>query len=336
MGMTTAEREELARKRLQSVLARHGIANARTLEQKISDAGPKNQRIDPHVLTRVRRTLVDEGRIKRTKENNAFWYYLPNTPRATVEKRLEEQLPIFQALQHGIYEKFRVRMGQCLEIAIYRALLLQDTLHYAGSFTDLEEHDDSRPYSKEEPPQSFDGKHLPGDQKLDFLIIHREAGLVGIEAKNIREWLYPDREEITELLGKAVALDCVPVLIARRFPFVTFKLLSACGVVLHENYNQLLPKAERELAEKVKNKRLLGYHDIRLGNQPNDRLIRFVTTNLPRLLPRARERFDEYKDLLEAFASGMSYEAFAARVRRRLDGVDEERDWWESPPDEHG
>ena len=325
MSIPRENREKLARKRLQSILARHGVANARTLEQKIADAGPSNQRIDPHILTPVRNALVQEGRIKRIERNNAPWFHLANTPVATVEERLQEQLPIFKRLQHG---SLGLRMGQCLEIAIYRALCRQDTLDFLGNFRDLDDHDDSRRYSKEEPPESLSGNSLSGNQKLDFLIRHPEAGWAAIEAKNVREWLYPDREEVTDLLEKAVALDCVPVLIARRFPFVTFKLLSACGVVLHQNYNQLLPEADRELAEKAKDKRLLGYHDIRLGNQPDKRLTTFIETNLPRLLPEARKRFDDYKDLLEAFADhSMGYKEFAARVRRRSDGVDEERDY---------
>ena len=324
MGISRKDREALARKRIQSILARHGVANARTLEQKISDAGPGNQRIDPHILTPVRNALVQEGRVKRVERNNAPWFHLANTPASTVEERLQEQLPIFRGLQHG---NLGLRIGQCLEIAIFRALRKQEKPDFLGHFRDLDDHDDSSRYSKEEPPQSLSGNSLSGDQRLDFLIRHQEAGWAAIEAKNVREWLYPDREEVTDLLEKAVALDCVPVLIARRFPFVTFKLLSACGVVLHQNYNQLLPEADRELAEKAKDKRLLGYHDIRLGNQPDSRLIRFITTNLPRLLPEARERFDDYKDLLEAFADhSMGYEEFAARVRRRSDGVDEERD----------
>ena len=181
----------------------------------------------------------------------------------------------------------------------------------------------------------LNGKSPPGEQRLDLLIRHREVGWAGIEAKNIREWLYPGRKEITDLLGKAVALDCVPILIARRIPFVTFKVLSACGVIFHQTYNQLLPEADRELAEKAKDKQLLGYHDIRMGNQPDARLIKFVTTTLPQILPEARKRFDEYQDLLDDFASGMrSYEEFAARVRRRSEGVDEDRDW--EPPDDSG
>ena len=330
MASTKTERQKLARKRLVSILTRHKVANARTLEQKIADAGPLNQRINPHILTKAREALIEEEQIKKTTESNAAWYYLADTPRRTVKQRLEEQLPIFQGLHVGGLGK---RVGQCFEIAIYKALLGQNTLDHLGRFRDLEEHDDSRLYSKEEPPQSISGNSLSGDQRLDFLIHHKEAGWAGIEAKNIREWLYPSRREIKDLLGKAVALDCVPILIARRFPFVTFKILSACGVVLHENYNQLLPETSHELAEKAKDKRLLGYHDIRVGNQPDGRLIKFITTNLPQKLPQARKRFEEYKDLLEDFAEGMRYKEFAARVRRRSEGVDEDRDW--EPPDEY-
>ena len=319
------EREAIARRRLLRILEQHGIANARTLEQKISDEGPYNQRIDPHVLTGVRNGLVEEGRIVRLPKHNAPWFHLSETPHATVQRRLAEQLPVFRAFQHGDTGS---RIGQCLEIAIYRTLLRQNNLDHLGSFSNLNDHDDSQLFSKEEPPQSLSGRRLAGHQRLDFLVRHSTAGWAGIEAKNVREWLYPDREEIAELLAKAVALDCVPILVGRRIPYVTFKVLRSCGVVFHETYNQLLPEADRELADKARNKRLLGYHDIRVGNEPNDRLLKFIVTNLARVLPDARQRFDEFKDLVAEFAYGrIKYAEFAGRVRRRSQGLNEDSDW---------
>ena len=146
--------------------------------------------------------------------------------------------------------------------------------------------------------------------------------------KNIRQWLYPSRQEIADLIRKAVALDCVPILIARRFSYVTFHLLSTCGVVLHQTYNQHYPQSALELAEKAKRKRLLGYHDIRVGNEPDSRLKTFITVNLPQILPSARVRFDQYNDLLEAFAvEDIRYEEFAGRVWRRSQGKNEGHDW---------
>ncbi len=321
-------REEIAKKRILSILQKHGIATSRTLEQKISDSGPFNQRINPHVLTTVRNQLVEEGEVVKI-DRPAPWFHLKDTPKDTVQKRLAEQLPI-----HKQCGDIGSRVGQCLEIAIYRALLKQDELEYLGSFKNLDEHDDGSLYSKEEPPQSLSGRSLDGDERLDFLARHQEAGWAGIEAKNVREWLYPNRREIADLLHKAVTLDIIPVLIGRRIPFVTFKVFHPCGVLFHETYTQLLPETEQELAEKARDKNLLGYHDIRLGNQPDGRLLKFIGTNLPNILPEARKRFDDYKDLLGPFGSGdMLYDEFAARTRRRSEGKDEDSDWDDIPDD---
>jgi cell envelope opacity-associated protein A len=44
-------------------LRSHVIACARILERKISDAGPTNQRIDPHILTEARKEPAEKGSI---------------------------------------------------------------------------------------------------------------------------------------------------------------------------------------------------------------------------------------------------------------------------------
>jgi hypothetical protein len=111
-------------------------------------------------------------------------------------------------------------------------------------------------------------------------------------------------------------------------------LLSTCGAITHENYNQLFPASEQALADQAKHKTLLGYHDLRTGNQPDGRLIAFITQNMPGVAATARARFDQYKDLLSAFASNeMSYREFAARVRRRSRGQHEDDDFPQDPAD---
>ena len=74
--LTRADRDALAEKRLLANLKAHGIATTRTLEQKISDGGPFNQRIDPHVLTPARNRLVGAGKIKIYEFEGAAWYFL--------------------------------------------------------------------------------------------------------------------------------------------------------------------------------------------------------------------------------------------------------------------
>ena len=295
------DRIKLGGKRIYSILRQHGIANIRTLEQKISDAGPNNQRVEPHVLTTALKRLINKGSVKRRQDDNSSWYYLSETPQSDMDVRLQKQLSIWRDFLKKPQPKLR---GQCLEIAVFRAFRdHQHTLEFFGGFPNLDKHDDGELYSKEEPPHSISGRYLPGDQRLDFLIRHPKVGCAGIECKNIREWVYPGARKVKELLGKAIALDCVPVLICRRHSYQASNVLRCCGVVLFQTYNQLLPEAEQGLADKARHKDLLGYHDIRVGNKPSDRLIKFIATNLPQVLPEARARFDKEKELVQRYVN---------------------------------
>jgi hypothetical protein len=228
--LSRTEREAIAEKRLLSVLAAHDIANARTLEQKISDAGPYGQRIDPHILTPVRNRMVEEAKLGQIDHVGTPWFYLPNKPEDVLLARLEEQAAVHSAYTAGTIS---LRVGQALEIAVYRALCSIENSEFYGRYKDLDAHDDGSPYAKEEPPQHIGSLALHGDERLDYIIRHPAAGHLGIECKNVRSWLYPDRDEITDAIRKCIAINCVPVLIGRRIPYVTFSLLSRCGVLMH-------------------------------------------------------------------------------------------------------
>src|SRR5271154_5831449 len=92
------ERQQIARARLVRVLRRHGIATWRTLEQKIADAGPGPMRVDPHILTPVRKELEAEGVLDRRAVSAGIWFWVRGTPAATVDARLAVQEPIYRAL----------------------------------------------------------------------------------------------------------------------------------------------------------------------------------------------------------------------------------------------
>ena len=137
------------------------------------------------------------------------------------------------------------------------------------------------------------------------------------------------------MLFKCCALDVVPVLIARRIHYSTFSVLNPCGVIVHQTYNQLYPESAKDLAQKVRDKQLLGYHDVRVGNQPDGRLVRFIHENLPKVLPGSRVSFDAFKDLLSSYGNGIhSYKSFAARVKRRLRGEPEDLPEFEGEEEE--
>ena len=320
---TKEDRNELAQHRLRKVLKANTVCSGRTLEQKISDAGPSPMRIDPHVLTTARKGLETLGEIAPVTLDNMRWYYLRTTSDAAVQTKLDVLRPLHRDLQEGGFLK---RMGQTLEIATYRALLAQPHLRTLGAYLDIGAHDDATLYSKEEPPARISGRTCSG--RLDFIVVTETGQFAGIEIKNAREWMYPDRDEVRQLIKKCVDLDIVPVLIARRIPFVTFKLLTACGAIVHQTYNQLFPATDSALAARASNKLMFGYHDVRLGNDPDARLKRFVIDHLPGLIDKQQDKFDEFYDLLAAFASkAMDYTEFAARVRRRLAGTNEDNDW---------
>lgn len=177
--MTTLDTERIliARRRLIKLLGVHTIAPARIIEQKISDAGPFNQRVDPHLLTTARQRLENEGTIAFTMRHNTRWYNLTSSPPKLIETRLAELQPIHdRTLDHN----FTLRVGQTLEIAIFKALRQQNQLEFFGAFLDLHLHDDNQPYQKEEPPSTVSGKFIRGGKhgkKLDFLLHHHPLAL---------------------------------------------------------------------------------------------------------------------------------------------------------------
>jgi hypothetical protein len=321
--VTKEARLDIAKARLVNVLKTQRAAGQRTLEQKISDAGPNPLRVDPHVLTNARTILEAHGTIIRLLRGTTTWYALKSTPPAEVEAKLALLSPIHAELSS---QAFNMRLGQTLELATFKALC-RGKLQFLGGFHDLDEHADDKLYSKEDPSLILSGRRMPGTKRFDFLAFEDLRAPAGIEVKNVREWLYPDRDEIRDLLLKACAVPAVPVLIARRIPYVTFKLISAIGGIIHQTYNQLFPSTDAALAAKASDKHLLGYHDVRLGNEPDARLTKFITENLPTLIQPSHKRFLAFLDIASPYATGaMPYEEFAARIRRRLEGTSEDFD----------
>jgi hypothetical protein len=335
MPVSRPERIALGKQRVRNILRKHVASTMRTLEQKISDAGPSNQRIDPHLLTTALLELEQEKKLVRLQRVGGPWFCLAQTNTQDVTSRLQLLEPIHTATING---EFLTRLGQSLEIAVFKALRTQTSLRFFGSFRDLEEHDDDLLYPHDEPPKTVSGCTMPG--KLDFMVL-RGPVMAGIEIKNTRPWIYPDTSgDVIALLRKCCAADLVPVLIARRIHYSTYSVLSHCGVILHQTYNQLYPRSDATLAAQARDKDLLGYHDVRLGNEPDSRLIKFIHTNLPALLESFRERFERFKDLLSKYAQGeMRYKEFAGRSKRRLRGEDEDLppfegpEEWETPDD---
>jgi hypothetical protein len=61
------DRITIAKKRIQSILDRETVAHQKTLEQKISEQGPTQQRVDPHL---VGLAILDLLNLNRLREHN--------------------------------------------------------------------------------------------------------------------------------------------------------------------------------------------------------------------------------------------------------------------------
>src|ERR1700745_13252 len=132
-------RIETGRRRIRNILTSQTVAQMRTLEQKIADAGPSPQRVDPHLLLAARKALIDTGVLSSTLRAGVAWYFLAGTPGDLVAARLNELLPVYR---RGSAHGFTMRMGQALEIAIFRALLAGSPLAFLGAFLQLDGHGD--------------------------------------------------------------------------------------------------------------------------------------------------------------------------------------------------
>lgn len=315
------ERIAIGERRIQNILRKHGVATMRMLEQKISDAGPNPQRIDPHLLTKSRISLMNKGILKTLAPKGIQWHYLTETSPTFLNQRFN-QLNAIHAQTES--RAFTDRMGDTAEIAVMKAMQ-QSRSQFFGHFTDLGKHDDSQRYMKHDP-DFYCGVPIEGG-KLDYILVHPEAGGMGIEIKNTREWIYPDKDIVTQLLRKCVQIDVVPVLIARRIHYSAFSILNACGGVIHQVYNQLYPTADSALAEQVRDRMLLGYADVRIGNEPDARLLKFFQSSLPSIAEESRDKFNENKELIEQYTQGnISYPQFVGKLRGYFEDA-EEPEW---------
>lgn len=76
--------------------------------------------------------------------------------------------------------------------------------------------------------------------------LRREAIPVGVEVKNIREWIYPESQELWQAIRAATELNCVPVLVTRRIHFTTGRFCRSVGMAVFETQRQYFAPALKD------------------------------------------------------------------------------------------
>jgi hypothetical protein len=282
----------LALRRLVNVLDEHLICGIRTLEAKISEAGPPDQRIDPHLLGIALKDLADRGRVLHRAEPSTSWYAYPRRSTTPVEEKLREIARV-----HAETGRHAADIGDALEATICAALQ-----NVGAAFRGrVREIPDERRFEKTPPPQTLLGHtttRLP-----DFIVFDDNAGPINIECKNTREWIYLESEELKQVIITAYELHTTPLFASRKIHYTaSTNLMEPAGILIHESYNQYYPTYLQAVAEQARHVDNLGYSDILIGTTPTPRTQKFFSTLLPRPAQEAQRKFERHRDALYEFA----------------------------------
>jgi hypothetical protein len=212
MRRTKQEWLQLAEVRIGNILGAYGCCPIRMLEAKISEAGPGNKRPNPLSLSQALSRMVSNGSVvqlaKRTAKETPF-YALAASDRSSAKF---DTLVATRRHLYLLHKSLTERNEYCSDVL---EEIIDKALVRAGVSTFL---------------SRFRNQTQPSKRPLDFVV---ELGGVrfGGEAKNYREWLYPDSAEIWEAISKCCEIDAVPVLITRKLPYVTYLLFRAVGMI---------------------------------------------------------------------------------------------------------
>lgn len=305
---------EGAEKRIVNILTERFVMSQSMLVAKISEAGPK--RFNPHIVNQALNKLVSETvLIKKDKpfENKVFipCYHLKHTDQDLVSNRLNELFPYLDWLKNNKnqnHNKFHKRLGYALEIPVGQRLnaLVEKSekkgVRLDGEFKYLSIMNDGEVQCKKEPPQIINRVKIKG--RMDFILKTGNDTLV-IECKNVRNWIYPNNHAFKKALWVALDTDAILVYIARRHHPV-MNIFRLAGIITHDTHHQIYPYNERDMAEQIRNKDVIGYHDICISEENGEkryedfkkRLDKFINTNLLKVASKSRKAFDLSKDYL--------------------------------------
>ncbi len=331
------DRIALAKSRILSVLDTYPIAHQRTLEQKISDQGPANKRVDPHLITYAIKDMLELNRLAVHHSDahpDVPWYSNIGTKPDKYNAPLAEQ----SVLYHTVSNTLSQRIGDALEVATFQALRVAKTAHpryhFDGHFLLNEPKNNYGRYQQRKAPKAL-GDHITARQP-DFLQYGHNAGIICIECKNYREWVYPSKQFIKHHILRCHELDAIPVLIVRRHHYSTrTNFFEPAGIIAHESYHQYFPSDEAETANRARDKTSLGFTDIVATETPKARTVDFFTIHLPAIADEMAARWHQNRAALVDYANdeihlAQLYNAIGSRAGGKW--VDELAD--EAQPDD--
>lgn len=275
-----AEWIQLAELRIRNILRTRIAANIRQLEVKICESGPPDRRPEPHNLKTALENLRRGGHLRQikpkgvTKHEEAIFYTLKQHYPEPAKSRIQELL-----VPYRVHRMLTDNADYCSRVL---ENLVQDSF---AAF----------------PHYDYLGK-LPKPAPLDA-VYRLEPHTIGVEVKNVREWVYPMSGRIWVMLRKCLEIDAVPFFIARKMPYITRSVFSRLGVLGFEVYRQVFSPLVANLLQDVQHSDLLGYKDvIAAPSGPHPPLVAYLQNTLPAQIDPYRKRFQAQRTLLTKFA----------------------------------
>lgn len=292
------ERLATCKKRIKSVLKDRYYATNRQLESKICESGPFNQRCDPHVVSQALREMVNSEELATIQhpQHNTKFYHLPEMllkakSRKILKARSEVIDPLYSRYLSFAQNDQRL-CGDALET------VMRDGFSQVPSFVELG--------SKQYPMMVFGELVLPGSLDGTFLLAEKKL-LIAVETKNIREWIYPNSQELWSLVNKANTISSsscpvLPVIICRKIPYYAYVAFKQLGILGFETHTQFFdPSIDDQLVD-IKHKDGLGFHDIKTALVPPAGFVSFLEKTIPSYGPDYAARFLSHKSLLDQVA----------------------------------
>lgn len=270
-----------AKDRIREVLDEQHAVVLLELEARISEAGFSDSgiNIDPHHITTALRELVASGDVIRTSETTrggqAIETIQPADPRrrataiTAAARRKRLLYARYRGWALGTKRHPHGLVGPAGEEAVRTAILL------SGGMQPV--HPDAGPVNQLlnvtlAGPLDSAGYTVP--------IVNGVPGppvTVLVEVKNIRGWMYPQSEEIYQLLHKGYLLQqanptqpILPVFICRKAHPTTFWMAHQLGFMVIDMGVQFTGDVEQSAVDEVRVE--LYFHDLRAGNGPSLRV----------------------------------------------------------------
>lgn len=310
--------DAIASKRIKNILKTRRISYSSHLEIKISEAGPTWMRAEPHIISNALKRMVrNEEIIKYTPSNlveggNYPVFYVPLDFKGAADASRSRSFVEWRNLFVWASQKSEY-CGFMLEKIVFDSVLETDQYHVLGS-APMWENGYLRKRGGSEI-LDYQGRRIYKGESgsgFDLFIIHKETGTpIGIEAKNLREWIYPASEEVWRAIARACTLECLPVIIARKISFVSrVGFFAKFGILGFEtNFQYMAHKVQSDskysFKDKVLHKDKLGFADIKLIKEKDEapvHVVNFFSDTLDQNAEAYFEKFMRHKDLLKKYA----------------------------------